>query len=121
MLSMASGQIPKYLKHFSFTPTEDTKGLTLDVGYGVTYVFITSNFPESVSEQTLMAAIIIPSVRGFVASINRLITKNANGNYDYWQPTSATHVWTYADGVISITWGTNYYLGEGIRYDVFYM
>lgn len=121
MLSMASGQIPKYLKHFSFTPTEDTKGLTLEVGDGIKYALITSDFPESVTKPTLMTAIITPVNGGFGAQTNRLITKYSNGNADYWQPTSSTHVWTYADGVISITWETNYYVGAGITYDVFYM
>lgn len=122
MLFMANMDIiPSYLKHIKFTPSENTRTMSLSVGADFHGMVLTSTCPDTPSAITVKNGVFNYDSNAFIPGCSRIIVKKTNGTYDYYAPNSSGgQSWTYSDGVVTIGNETAFWFGAGVQYDAFY-
>jgi hypothetical protein len=116
---MGARYIPKYLKHITYIPDEDTNSHQFQLGDNVFNVVMISNIPQaSMSKNCIINAEIVMNSSYAISTASRLGYRTTTSSVGSVSPNSSGQNWSYANGILEIS--SNYFFIAGYQYDLFY-
>lgn len=118
--SASHGDLPLYLGHYTFEPTENVRTVSVPIGTDKRVCFISSNITTTGSVTSIIYGIISLQSSGEIYSQSRLYVITTAGALSYYTPTSSGANWSYSDGVLTIETTSGWYFRSGEKYDFFF-
>lgn len=119
LIGMGARYIPKYLKHITYIPDEDTNSHQFQLGENVFNVVMISNIPQAAMPKAyIINAEIMMNSSHAISTASRIGYRNTSGSVGSVSSNGTGQSWSYANGILKIS--SNYFFAAGYQYDLFY-